>query len=74
MDQTPQLLRPDTQLFIYYIEGVIPPDYTIDVEEFLGNWVEDDFSFLFFRKNKNGHAFASRSLFFGETLQNLYYI
>lgn len=48
MDHTPQLLRPDTQLFIYYIEGVIPPDYKVDHENFIGNWVEDTFSFLFF--------------------------
>ncbi len=48
MEQTTQLLRPDTQLFIYYIEGVIPPDYRVDHISFIGNWVEDDFSFLFF--------------------------
>ena len=48
MNQTSQLLRPDTQLFIYYIEGVIPPDYKVTHDSFVGNWVEDDFSFLFF--------------------------
>jgi len=48
MIQTPQLLRPDTQLFIYYIEGVIPAHYKVDNDYFIGNWVEDDFSFLFF--------------------------
>lgn len=48
MNQTFQLLRPDTQLFIYYIEGVIPPDYKVTHDSFVGNWVEDDFSFLFF--------------------------
>jgi len=48
MEQTTQLLRPDTQLFIYYIEGVIPPDHRVDHTSFIGNWVEDDFSFLFF--------------------------
>lgn len=42
------LLRPDTQLFIYYIEGTVPPHHTIEADHFIGNWVEDDFSFLFF--------------------------
>lgn len=42
------LLRPDTELFIYYIEGIIPPHYSITEDNFVGNWVEDNFSFLFF--------------------------
>ncbi|SDO73477.1 50S ribosomal protein L11 methyltransferase [Desulforhopalus singaporensis] len=42
------LLRPDTQLYIYYIEGVIPANYPIVTDNFAGNWVEDNFSFLFF--------------------------
>ncbi len=42
------LLRPDTLLYIYYIDGVIPAHQSLDVEHFIGNWVEDDFSFLFF--------------------------
>lgn len=48
MEQTPQLLRPDTQLFIYYIEGIIPAHHRVDHSGFIGNWVEDNFSFLFF--------------------------
>ena len=48
MDQTTQLLRPDTQLFIYYIEGIIPAHHRVDHISFIGNWVEDNFSFLFF--------------------------
>lgn len=48
MVQTPHLLRPDTQLFIYYIEGIIPAHLGIANNNFIGNWVEDDFSFLFF--------------------------
>ena len=47
MHSTP-LLRPDTPLFIYYIDGIVPALHTIDAENFIGNWVEDDFSFLFF--------------------------
>lgn len=42
------LLRPDTLLFIYYIEGIIPALHVIKNEYFIGNWVEDNFSFLFF--------------------------
>ncbi|MCP3891271.1 MAG: methyltransferase [Desulfobulbaceae bacterium] len=42
------LLRPDTQLYIYYIEGIVPPHHIITAEHFVGNWVEDNFSFLFF--------------------------
>jgi ribosomal protein L11 methyltransferase len=44
------LLRPDTLLFIYYIDGVIPAHHRIEDEHFIGNWVEDDFSFLFFTR------------------------
>lgn len=42
------LLRPDTQLFIYYLEGTLPPHQSIETDNFIGNWVEDGFSFLFF--------------------------
>lgn len=48
MSQTPILLRPDTELFIYYIEGIIPAHQRIEKDNFIGNWVEEDFSFLFF--------------------------
>ncbi len=48
MKNRPQLLRPDTNLFIYYIEGEFPSEQTIAAKEFIGNWVEDNFSFLFF--------------------------
>ncbi|MFH0782027.1 MAG: 50S ribosomal protein L11 methyltransferase [Pseudomonadota bacterium] len=42
------LLRPDTLLFIYYIEGAIPAHHPLEADNFIGNWVEDDSSFLFF--------------------------
>lgn len=48
MPETSPLLRPDTLLFIYYIDGAIPAHQPIEAEYFIGNWVEDDFSFLFF--------------------------
>lgn len=41
-------LRPDTVLSIYYIEGIVPRSARLPMETFIGNWVEDDFSFLFF--------------------------
>jgi len=42
------LLRPDTLLYIYYVGGIVPAHHTFDADDFIGNWVEDDFSFLFF--------------------------
>ncbi len=50
MQLQPILLRPETILHIYYIEGILPPGTHIPGENFVGNWAEDDFSFLFFRK------------------------
>ncbi len=44
------LLRPDTLMYIYYIEGIVPAHHNIEAEGFIGNWVEDDFSFLFFTR------------------------
>lgn len=46
----PPQLRPDTQLFIYYIEGILPPYQSFTAPGFVGNWVEDTFSFLFFTR------------------------
>jgi ribosomal protein L11 methyltransferase len=42
------LLRPDTLLYIYYVGGIVPAHHTLETDDFIGNWVEDDFSFLFF--------------------------
>lgn len=50
MKNAPPLLRPDTQLFIYYIEGEVPAQQSIDDVSFIGNWVEENFSFLFFTR------------------------
>ena len=48
--QPPVQLRPDTLLYIYYIEGVIPAHQAFAAGHYLGNWVEEDFSFLFFNQ------------------------
>jgi len=44
------ILLPDTVLYIYYLEGVLPSHLPVAADYFIGNWVEDDFTFLFFRK------------------------
>ncbi len=41
---------PDSDLYIYYLEGRVPPRADIREETFIGNWEEDAFSFLFFRR------------------------
>lgn len=43
-------LRPDSLLYIYYIDCGLPADLVLDAPHFLGNWVEGDFSFLFFNE------------------------
>jgi len=50
MNKPAPSLRPDTNLFIYYIEGELPVFHPVTDESFIGNWVEDNFSFLFFSK------------------------
>jgi ribosomal protein L11 methyltransferase len=47
-DQTVPPFFPDSLLYIYYIQGKFPPHQTFPYPGFLGNWEEDDFSFLFF--------------------------
>jgi ribosomal protein L11 methyltransferase len=42
-------LLPESILYIYYIAGKIPPKQSFPSDSFLGNWEEDQFSFLFFR-------------------------
>jgi ribosomal protein L11 methyltransferase len=42
-------LLPESILSIYYIEGKIPSQQQFPTDIFLGNWEEDEFSFLFFR-------------------------
>jgi len=40
--------RPDSLLYIYYIQGKFPAHQDFPSPDFLGNWEEDGFSFLFF--------------------------
>lgn len=65
-------LRPDTLLYIYYIQGVIPAHRSVDVEHFLGNWVEDDFSFLFFTRPAAREVEEILALFPGTELLDQY--
>jgi len=44
------MLLPDTILHIYYLQGILPTHPPVTADYFIGNWIEDDFSFLFFRK------------------------
>lgn len=40
--------NPYSQLFIFYLEGRIPPDTVLSFDHFLGNWEEEGDTFLFF--------------------------
>lgn len=40
--------KPYNDLFIYYLEGRLKADEHLFGENFIGNWEEDNFSFLFF--------------------------
>jgi ribosomal protein L11 methyltransferase len=44
------LRNPYENLYIYYLEGQINSDALLYQDDFLGNWEEDQFSFLFFSK------------------------
>ncbi|TKB08149.1 50S ribosomal protein L11 methyltransferase [Desulforhopalus sp. IMCC35007] len=72
MVQKSTLLRPDTELFIYYIEGIIPAHHRIDNDYFIGNWVEDDFSFLFFTQPATEEVLETLQAFPGFSLIDQY--
>jgi len=42
--------NPYKELYIYYLHGRLKPGDKIYGSDFIGNWQEDDFSFLFFSK------------------------
>mgnify|MGYP001823112738 CR=1 FL=1 len=41
---------PYSDLYIYYLKGHLGSDLDLATEEFIGNWEEDEFSFLFFSR------------------------
>ena len=43
-------LNPDSQLYIYYLQGRLAPETSISSQFFIGNWEEDGYSFLFFSR------------------------
>lgn len=42
--------NPYKDLYIYYIDGLLKPDNKTYCNDFIGNWEEDGFSFLFFSR------------------------
>jgi len=42
-------IGPDSDLYIYYLAGRLPPQAGIPDDNYIGNWEEEGFSFLFFR-------------------------
>ncbi len=57
------MLKPDSTLYIYYLEGRIAKDEKIINKYYIGNWEEDGFSFLFFTQpaSKNIDTLVKRS-------------
>nr|CBX30981.1 hypothetical protein N47_E44930 [uncultured Desulfobacterium sp.] len=45
---------PYKNLYIYSIEGRVKPDFKIFGSDFIGNWEEDNYSFLFFKNPSYG--------------------
>jgi ribosomal protein L11 methyltransferase len=43
-------INPYTDLHIYYMEGSPHPGFLFDTDNFVGNWEEDGFSFLFYTR------------------------
>ncbi|MDR0477537.1 MAG: 50S ribosomal protein L11 methyltransferase [Desulfobulbaceae bacterium] len=69
MPPTATRLRPDSILYIYYLQGRFPAGFRIDAPAFVGNWQEEDFSFLFFAEAAD--ETVSRLVAGGEGLQLL---
>jgi len=72
MPESRPSLRPDTLLYIYYIGGVIPAHQPIHSEYFIGNWIEDDFSFLFFSQPSRAQVMQLLVDFPGRSLLDEY--
>ena len=58
--KSPYQLRPDSVLSIYCLEGVVPEHQEFPDRFFIGNWVEDGHSFLFF--SNPAQSFINRLL------------
>ncbi len=50
MDETLTDIGPETELFIYYLQGRVARERLTGLPGFVGNWEEDGFSFLFFSR------------------------
>jgi len=53
-DKLPDI--PYKDLYIYYVQGRLKPEKKISDNNFIGNWQEDEFSFLFFAKPSRGEV------------------
>ena len=45
--------EPYSDLYIYYLQGRLKPDVEVCQDDFIGNWEEDNYSFLFFSSPAN---------------------
>ena len=43
--------NPYKHLYVYSLEGRVKPDFKIFGSDYIGNWEEDNFSFLFFKSS-----------------------
>lgn len=55
-DQGPDRSCPYDQLYIYYVSGRAKTDPSAMGDAFIGNWIEDEFSFLFFSHPADEHV------------------
>ncbi len=51
MQNTPPYQPPYRDLYIYYLKGRVPPDAIADTPNYIGNWEEEEDSFLFFTQS-----------------------
>ena len=51
MRTTPAYQPPYRDLYIYYLKGRVPPDALTDASNYIGNWEEEEDSFLFFTQS-----------------------
>ncbi len=51
MQNSPPYQPPYRDLYIYYLKGRVPPDAITDTSNYIGNWEEEEDSFLFFTQS-----------------------